>query len=81
MSDSPTTEGPAAGRTTRSAPQSAKTPKAGRNLPAAIGVGVGLARLVIASLVIRREAFLVILVAAFFPGFDLGFRLTHRRGQ
>ncbi|WP_353950610.1 phosphatidate cytidylyltransferase [Knoellia sp. S7-12] len=64
MSDSPTTEGPVADRTTRSAPQSTKTPKAGRNLPAAIGVGVGLALLIIASLVIRREAFLVILVAA-----------------
>ncbi|MFC7491818.1 MULTISPECIES: phosphatidate cytidylyltransferase [unclassified Knoellia] len=42
--------------------------KAGRNLPAAIGVGVGLAVLIIASLAIRREAFLVILVAAMVIG-------------
>ncbi|MEO7269754.1 MAG: phosphatidate cytidylyltransferase [Knoellia sp.] len=73
MSDSPTTDGPAAPETpqvalsaqpaegTRSAP---KTPKAGRNLPAAIGVGVGLAAVVLASLLIRREAFLVVLVVA-----------------
>lgn len=64
MSETPTTGGAAAGRTTRSAPRATKTPKAGRNLPAAIGVGVGLALAVIASLVIRREAFLVILVLA-----------------
>lgn len=60
MSDSPTTDGTKAGR----AVPAAKTPKAGRNLPAAIGVGVGLGALVIASLAIRREAFLVILVIA-----------------
>jgi len=67
MSDSATTDGPAApqgSQSTRSAPKAAKTPKAGRNLPAAIGVGVGLAAVVLASLLIRREAFLVILVAA-----------------
>lgn len=36
------------------------TPKAGRNLPAAIGVGLLLGGLIIATLVIRREAFLVL---------------------
>ncbi|WP_082569678.1 phosphatidate cytidylyltransferase [Knoellia sp. Soil729] len=41
-----------------------KAPKAGRNLPAAIGVGVGLAVLVIASLAFRRDAFLLVLVGA-----------------
>lgn len=66
MSDTPTTDGAAAatGRTTRSAPRATKTPNAGRNLPAAIGVGVGLGAVVIASLAFRREVFLVILVAA-----------------
>lgn len=68
MSDSPTTDGAAPGRTTRSAPEASRTPKAGRNLPAAIGVGVGLAVLVIASLAIRREAFLVVLVVAMAVG-------------
>lgn len=65
MSDSSTTEGPAPAPATRSgkAPE-ARTPKAGRNLPAAIGVGVGLALLVIGSLAFRRDAFLVVLVAA-----------------
>jgi len=38
--------------------------RAGRNLPAAIGVGAGLGALVVASLAVRREAFLVVLVAA-----------------
>lgn len=36
------------------------TPKAGRNLPAAIGVGLLLGALIIATLVIRHEAFLVL---------------------
>ncbi len=39
-------------------------PKAGRNLPAAIGVGVALGALVIATLVIRKEAFLVVITVA-----------------
>ncbi|KGN40516.1 phosphatidate cytidylyltransferase [Knoellia aerolata DSM 18566] len=38
--------------------------KAGRDLPAAIGVGVGLAALIIVSLAFNREFFLPILVAA-----------------
>lgn len=61
MTDSPTTEEPA---TRRAQP----TSKAGRNLPAAIGVGVALAILVIATLSIRREAFLAVLVAAMWIG-------------
>ncbi|OJF10459.1 phosphatidate cytidylyltransferase [Couchioplanes caeruleus] len=36
--------------------------KAGRNLPAAIGVGVGLGLVILLSLVIRKEAFLGVLV-------------------
>lgn len=38
--------------------------RAGRNLPAAIGVGVGLAAVVLGSLLVWRPAFLVVLVAA-----------------
>ena len=58
MSDSSTTEEPAA------PPVQRPKTKAGRDLPAAIGVGVGLAVLVIASLAFRRELFLPILVVA-----------------
>ena len=67
MGDSSTTDGHGAPQTSRSrsTPKAdTKAPKAGRNLPAAIGVGVGLALLVIASLAFRRDAFLVVLVAA-----------------
>lgn len=38
--------------------------RAGRNLPVAIGVGVGMAAVVIGSLFIRKEAFVVVVVAA-----------------
>jgi phosphatidate cytidylyltransferase len=38
--------------------------RAGRNLPAALGVGVGLGALVVASLFIRKEGFLVLATAA-----------------
>jgi phosphatidate cytidylyltransferase len=41
-----------------------RTSRAGRNLPAAIGVGVGLGILIIGSLVLRKELMLVIIVAA-----------------
>ena len=57
MSDSSTTEAPARRKTS-----------AGRNLPAAIGVGVGLAALVIASLAFHRELFLPVLVVAILLG-------------
>ncbi len=40
------------------------TSRAGRNLPAAIGVGVGLGAVVIASLLIYRQTFLIIIAAA-----------------
>lgn len=40
------------------------TPKAGRNLYAAIGVGLGLAALVLVSLFVRKEAFVVLATAA-----------------
>ncbi|MFW5474449.1 phosphatidate cytidylyltransferase [Knoellia sp. CPCC 206450] len=83
MSDSSTTDEPAAASapvpaaaatdTSAGAATSAGTDgkgrtKAGRNLPAAIGVGVGLAALVIASLVFRRELFLPVLVVAIVIG-------------
>lgn len=41
-----------------------KTPKAGRNLPAATAVGIGLAGAVVASLAFRREAFLALVLIA-----------------
>jgi len=41
-----------------------KKSRAGRDLPAAIGVGVGLGALVLASLLIRKEFFLPLLVVA-----------------
>lgn len=41
-----------------------KTSRAGRNLPAAIAVGVALGALIIATLTIKRESFLVVLVVA-----------------
>ncbi len=42
--------------------------RAGRNLPAAIGVGVGLGALVIATLVIWKPAFLILVTAAIVLG-------------
>ena len=41
-----------------------KTSRAGRNLPAAIGVGVGAGALIIASLFVYRPSFVAIIVAA-----------------
>jgi phosphatidate cytidylyltransferase len=41
-----------------------KPSRAGRNLPAAIGVGLGLGALIIGSLVLRKELMLLIIVAA-----------------
>lgn len=61
-----TPEAPAA-----ASPVAAEAPaksRAGRNLPAAIGVGLGLAAAVVASLVFRREAFLVIVIVAVLYG-------------
>jgi len=41
-----------------------KQSRAGRNLPAAIGVGVGLGVLIIATLLVRKESFLVLVALA-----------------
>ena len=41
-----------------------KTPRAGRNLPAAIAVGLTLAALVVGSLIVAKEAFLAIVAIA-----------------
>ena len=51
-------------------PQSPQSPpsRAGRNLPAALGVGLGLAVLVVASLFLRKEGFLVLATAAICVG-------------
>src|SRR5262245_24852481 len=54
--------GPSDGPT---APADAPKPsRAGRNLPAAIGVGVGLGALIIGSLLVRKELMLVVIVLA-----------------
>jgi phosphatidate cytidylyltransferase len=45
-------------------PAPAKTSRAGRNLPAAIGVGVGLGVVIIGSLVLRKELMLAVVVVA-----------------
>jgi phosphatidate cytidylyltransferase len=62
--DAPTPQGRAS-RAARSAPTSRPTRsgrpgRAGRNLPAAIGVGLSLGAVIIASLFIRKEAFLAV---------------------
>ncbi|MEV0841202.1 phosphatidate cytidylyltransferase [Actinocatenispora sera] len=45
------------------APADDHKPRAGRNLPAAIGVGVGLGAIVLASLYVQRAAFLLVVAA------------------
>jgi phosphatidate cytidylyltransferase len=50
------------------APEPPAVSKAGRNLPAAIGVGLGLGAAIIASLAFRREAFLAIVIVAVLYG-------------
>ena len=47
-----------------SAPGERRRPRAGRNLPVAVGVGVGLIALVVLSLVVRKEAFVVVATVA-----------------
>jgi len=54
---------PATSRAARKQP-AAGPGRAGRNLPAAIGVGVGLGAVIVASLFIRKEAFLAVAVLA-----------------
>jgi phosphatidate cytidylyltransferase len=48
----------------RPAPPLPPTGRAGRNLPAAIGVGLGLLAVVVLSLFVRREAFVVLVIVA-----------------
>jgi phosphatidate cytidylyltransferase len=58
---------PAHGRRARRAPPAVvpvRPSRAGRNLPAAIAVGVGLGGLVLASLLIRKEAFVAVVAVA-----------------
>ena len=56
--------GPTRGSGSRSDAPAAPPSRAGRNLPAAIGVGLALGAVIIASLVLRKELMLVIIVAA-----------------
>ncbi|GAB3594068.1 hypothetical protein GCM10027446_17350 [Angustibacter peucedani] len=71
MTDTPgTTQPPATDATpvppaTRAAARAARQHgRAGRNLPAAVGVGLGLGAVVIAGLFIRREAFVAVVAVA-----------------
>jgi phosphatidate cytidylyltransferase len=65
VTDSPSLPPQSAAPTTRVGARAAsKQGKAGRNLPAAIGVGVGLGAVVVASLFIRREVFLAVVAVA-----------------
>jgi phosphatidate cytidylyltransferase len=55
--------------------------KAGRNLPAAIGVGVGLGAVIIASLFVEKTAFVGVVVLAVVVGlWELTSRLSERKG-
>jgi phosphatidate cytidylyltransferase len=74
------------GETTGPTPATVNTPKAprraGRNLPAAIGIGLGLGVAVVASLFIRREAFVVFTsVAVLYGSVEMvrAFRARHLR--
>ena len=62
-----TPAGPPARRGAATAPAQ-RPSKAGRNLPAAIGVGVGLGVLIIGSLILRKELMLGIVIAAIVVG-------------
>ncbi len=61
--DEPPARRPRSGRSRRDATPS-EPPKAGRNLPVAIGVGLLLAGAVVASLAVRKEAFVGLVSAA-----------------
>ncbi|BCJ34816.1 phosphatidate cytidylyltransferase [Actinocatenispora thailandica] len=61
--DDPATDG-----STAPDPAAAHKPRAGRNLPAAIGVGVGLGAIVLASLYVQRAAFLIVVAAGVLLG-------------
>jgi phosphatidate cytidylyltransferase len=63
------------------APEPAKpASRAGRNLPAAIGVGVTLGAIVLASLFVWRPAFLVVVIAAVWIGVWEMVRAVHPSG-
>jgi phosphatidate cytidylyltransferase len=51
-------------RRAAASPSGTKAGRAGRNIPTAIGVGVSLGALVLASLLIRKEGFLAVVVVA-----------------
>ncbi|MGI4894763.1 MAG: phosphatidate cytidylyltransferase [Janthinobacterium lividum] len=55
---------PAGGASAPGATAAKRTRSAGRNLPAAIGVGVGMGAIVVLSLFVRREAFVVLAAVA-----------------
>ena len=55
---------PAAARTRRELRAAQQHPKAGRDLPVAIAVGVAMGAVVIGSLFIRKEAFVAVVAAA-----------------
>jgi phosphatidate cytidylyltransferase len=60
------------GRHSRDEPEEAQQSRAGRNLPAAIGVGLGLGAVIVASLLIYRASFAVIVgVAAAYGTYEL----------
>ncbi|WP_256792441.1 phosphatidate cytidylyltransferase [Terrabacter sp. Ter38] len=59
-----------------------KQSRAGRNLPAAIGVGVGLGVLIVATLLIRKESFIVLVALAVAVGiWELRAALRHAAVQ
>ena len=59
-----------------------KQSRAGRNLPAAIGVGVGLGVLIVATLLIRKESFVVLVALAVAVGiWELRAALRHAAVQ
>ncbi|WP_084704665.1 phosphatidate cytidylyltransferase [Phaeacidiphilus oryzae] len=61
--------------------QPKKAPRGGRNLPAAVGVGVGLGAVILASLFFVKSLFIVVVAAAVVVGvYELTSRLTERKG-
>ena len=66
----PATPEPTTRRAARAAgrPAAGRTPRAGRDLPAAIGVGVGLVLVILASLVFWKPAFVYLVSAAVLVG-------------
>ncbi|GAA1239435.1 hypothetical protein GCM10009665_32530 [Kitasatospora nipponensis] len=62
-------------------PQQPRKQRGGRNLPAAIGVGVGLGVVIIASLLVVKVLFLAVVLAAISVGsWELTSRLAERKG-